>query len=77
MSLLFISCAILAAIGLDDSLWALLLIFYPPFHMYRQLRHAYHMSRPEALIRTTFLLLFSVISLTLFFIILLALGVLG
>ena len=77
MSLLFISCAILAAIGVTSALWGLLLIFYPPFHMYRQLRHAYQMSRFEALIRTSFLLLFTVISLSLFFAILLALGILG
>jgi hypothetical protein len=77
MSLLFIGCAILAAIGFPATLWALLLIFYPPFHMYRQLRHAYPMSRFEALVRTFFLLLFTVISLSLFFAILLALGILG
>jgi len=29
--------------------------------MYRQLRHAYQMSRPEALVRVSFLLLFTVI----------------
>ena len=77
MSLLFISCAILATIGVTVAIWAALLIFYPPFHMYRQLRHAYQMSRPEALIRVTFLLTFTVISLTSFFAILLALGILG
>ncbi|WP_417619342.1 DUF3667 domain-containing protein [Parasphingorhabdus sp.] len=77
MSLLFITCAILAAIGVSGTLWGLLLIFYPPFHMYRQLRHGYGMSRPEALVRTFFLLLFTVISLSLFLAILLALGILG
>ncbi len=77
MSLLFISCAIMAAIGVPGALWGLLLLLYPPFHMYRQLRHAYQMSRFEALVRTSFLLLFTVISLTLFFAILLALGILG
>ncbi|WP_417818879.1 DUF3667 domain-containing protein [Tritonibacter scottomollicae] len=77
MSLLFIFCAVLAAIGVDDAVWGVLLIFYPPFHMYRQLRHAYQMSRPEALVRVSFLLVFTVICLALFFAILLALGVLG
>ncbi len=77
MSLLFIFCAILAAVGVTEPVWVLLLIFYPPFHMYRQLRHAYSMTRHEAFVRTSFLLLFTVISLTLFFAILLALGVLG
>jgi len=77
MSLLFISCAILAALGISVAVWGLLLLIYPMFHMYRQLRHAYQMSRPEALVRVTFLLTFTVISLTLFFAILLALGILG
>lgn len=77
MSLLFITCALLAALGVSDAIWAGLLIFYPPFHMYRQLRHAYQMSRIEALIRLVALLFFTVTSLILFFAILLALGLLG
>lgn len=77
MSLLFISCALLAAFGVPAPVWASLLMFYPPFHMYRQLRHAYQLSRPEALLRLVALLIFTVISLTLFFGILLALGILG
>ncbi len=77
MSLLFVICAILAAIGVSSSIWGPLLLFYPPFHIYRQLRHTYNMSRTEALVRVFFLLIFTVISLTLFFIILLALGILG
>jgi len=77
MSLLFITCALCAAIGVPESIWTKFAILYPPFHMYRQLRHAYGLSRPEALLRTTFLLFFTVISLTLFLVTLLALGVLG
>lgn len=77
MSLLFITCAILAAIGVSSAIWGFLLVFYPPFHMYRQLRHAYRISRAEALVRVSFLLVFAIISLFLFFAILLALGVLG
>ncbi len=77
MSLLFISCAMLAAIGAPTAIWVMMLIFYPPIHMYRQVRHAYNLSRVEALVRTLFLLIFTVISMVLFFLILLALGVLG
>lgn len=77
MTLLFITCSVLAALGFTESVWATLLIFYPPFHMYRQLRHAYQLPRIEALLRVSFLLMFTVISLLLFFAILLALGVLG
>ncbi|QJB69285.1 DUF3667 domain-containing protein [Parasphingorhabdus halotolerans] len=77
MSLLFIFCAILAAVGVTEGLWASLLVFYPPIHMYRQLRHAYQLSRPEAIIRVIFLFVFTIISIIIFFLILLALGVLG
>ncbi|MEO9599780.1 DUF3667 domain-containing protein [Parasphingorhabdus sp.] len=77
MSLLFISCALLAAMGVSKSFWGVLLVFYPPFHIYRQLRHAYKLSRLEALIRVSFLLVFTVISLSIFFVILLTLGILG
>ncbi len=77
MSLLFITCAILAALGVSDGIWGTLLVFYPPFHMYRQLRHAYKLSRIEALLRLSALLVFTVISMTLFFAILFAVGILG
>ncbi len=77
MSLLFITCAILAAVGVSQAIWGLLLVFYPPFHMYRQLRHAYKLSRIETLLRLSALLVFTVISMTLFFAILFAVGILG
>ena len=77
MSLLFITCALLAAVGVPELIWTSLIIFYPLFHMYRQLRHAYGLGRVEAVFRLIALLVFTVISLTLFFAILLALGVLG
>ncbi|MEP2989973.1 MAG: DUF3667 domain-containing protein [Parasphingorhabdus sp.] len=77
MSLLFITCAVLAAIGVAEGIWVGLLIFYPPFHMYRQLRHAYSLSRIESFARVIFLFIFTFISILLFFFILLTLGVLG
>lgn len=77
MSLLFITCAALAALGVSQEIWVILLVFYPPFHMYRQLRHAYKLSRIEALLRLSALLVFTVISMTLFFAILFAVGILG
>ena len=76
MSLLFITCAVLAALGVSGSIW-MLAIFYPPIHMYRQLRHAYQLSRPEAIVRVLFLFIFTIVSIVIFFLILLALGVLG
>ncbi len=77
MSLLFIFCALLAAIGVSGGIWGGLLIFYPPIHMYRQLRHAYQLSRPEAVVRVLFLFIFTLVTMLLFFLILMALGVLG
>lgn len=77
MSLLFVTCALLAFVGVSEGLWASLLVFYPPFHMYRQLRHTYSLSRVEAFIRVIFLFIFTFISILLFFFILLTLGVLG
>jgi len=77
MSLLFITCAVLAALGVSEAIWGVLLVFYPPIHMYRQLRHAYSLPRPEALVRVIFLFFFTFISILIFFLILLALGVLG
>jgi hypothetical protein len=77
MSLLFITCAVLAAIGVSDDLWGPLLAAYPPFHIYRQLRHAYKLGRLEAIVRSLIMYIFVIISIILFFSILLALGVLG
>jgi len=77
MSLLFITCAIMAAIGIPGGMWTTLLIIYPPIHIYRQLRHAYKLSRLEAVIRSLVMFIFVIISIVLFFGILLALGVLG
>ncbi|NVD26313.1 DUF3667 domain-containing protein [Parasphingorhabdus flavimaris] len=77
MSLLFITCALLAAIGVAESIWLPLILFYPLFHMHRQLRHAYGLGKIETFFRLIALLVFTVISLSLFFAILLALGILG
>jgi hypothetical protein len=52
-------------------------LFYAPFHMYRQLRGAYRSSRTGALARTSLLLMFSVMAVTLFVTMLLALGARG
>lgn len=52
-------------------------IFYVPFHMYRQLRGAYRSSRFGSLVRASVLLLFSLFSVIMFMLLLLALGVSG
>lgn len=52
-------------------------MIYVPFHMYRQLRGAYRSSRIGSLVRTSLLLLFSLFSVIMFMLLLLALGASG
>ena len=54
-----------------------LLTLYPPFHMYRQLKQAYGLTRFGALWRTTLLLAFALSSLMIFFAIILSMGLSG
>ncbi|HEU0311196.1 MAG TPA: DUF3667 domain-containing protein [Sphingomicrobium sp.] len=64
MSLLVIAAALFNALGL--SVLAALLFFVPPFHMYRQLKGTYGLSRSSAIWRTLLLLIFAAIALSLF-----------
>lgn len=74
MSLLFIAISILATIPGGGG-WAAMLFFIgAPLHLYKQLRHAYGLSRLSALWRLFALSVFIQIVLTMF---LLILGVLG
>jgi hypothetical protein len=77
MSLGLIALSILGAIGVGGGWIALAITLVPPVHMYRQLRGAYQLSRWSAVWRTFMLLLFASIAATLFFLLLVALGVLG
>lgn len=52
-------------------------MLYVPFHMYRQLRGAYRSSRFGSLVRASMLLFFSLFSVIMFMLLLLALGVSG
>ena len=77
MSLMFVCASILAAIGLPWSLMIVIMTFYAPFHLYRQLRHAYGLSRLGTLIRLCFLIGFIFVTLLLFTFVLLLLGMLS
>ena len=77
MLLLAIMLRIGAAVGLAGGPIATIFLFYPPFHMYRQLRGTYRGSRFGALVRTFLLMNFTLVTLTLFMSGLLALGALG
>lgn len=76
MLLLFVVVRLfnLTVVGDVMTFFALL---YVPFHMYRQLRGAYRSSRFGALVRATLLLFFSLFSVIMFMLLLLALGISG
>lgn len=74
MSLLFIAMSVLSTVPGEANWAALLFIIGAPLHLYKQLRHAYGLSRLSALWRFAILLVCTQIVLMLF---LLILGVLG
>jgi hypothetical protein len=77
MSLGVIALSVLRLIGVPAVVPALAITFVPPVHIYRQLRGAYQLSRWSALWRTFVLINFAFIAASLFFTLLLALGLLG
>lgn len=72
MTLLAIVAAVAAGLGVPGTG---LLLLVPPIHMYRQLKGAYQLSRTAALWRTVALLFFTLITSSLFGLILVGLGV--
>jgi hypothetical protein len=77
MTLLVIALSLLRVAGLGPGTIMLALTFIPPFHMYKQLRHAYRLTRFGALWRTFLLMNFAGMAAGLFFTLLLSLGLLG
>lgn len=77
MTLLVVALSLLRPLTGSDALGALALTFVPPVHMYRQLKGAYALRTFSALWRTIALLIFALIAGTLFFLLLLTLGLLG
>ena len=73
MMLLGIICAILINTGFG-AIGGLLLAFYPPIHMYRQIHHAYETSRFGAFWRMCFLSFFAMTALMLFTMLIVGLG---
>lgn len=72
MTVLVIAAVLLGAVGLSSI--AGLLFFVPPFHMYRQLKGTYGLTRSNALLRTIGLLIFALLALTLFGVALMTMG---
>lgn len=77
MMLLVVLCSLASAIGVKEVWWGSALVFVPPWHMYRQLRGAFGLSRFGALVRLFFLLIATSIVLSLFFALLVLIGALG
>jgi len=75
MSLLVILLAVLGAIGVPAGIIVPAALLIPPFHMYRQLKGAYCLSRAGALWRLFWLLNFTILTTTIFTLLLLYLGV--
>jgi hypothetical protein len=77
MSLGLIALSLLRLLGVASVVPVLAIMFVPPIHIYRQLRGAYQLSRWSALWRTFVLINFAFVAASLFFTLLLALGLLG
>jgi hypothetical protein len=77
MSLGAIVLTLLSVLGTSGALIGLLTTLGPPLHMYRQLRGAYSLSRLSALWRTVALVAFSMVTMLLFVLLLVTLGVFG
>jgi hypothetical protein len=77
MGLLLVTLSLLRALGLPEVLIGFAFTFVPPIHIFRQLRGAYQLGWFSALWRTAFLLLFASWAAAIFFLLLLALGLLG
>jgi hypothetical protein len=74
MTLLMTACVLAIQMPALETMGALVLVLYPPFHMYRQLRGAYALGRVGAGLRALLLVSFSVTALLLFAGLILALG---
>jgi hypothetical protein len=77
MSLALIAFVLLRSLGIEAGWVTFLFLLVPPVHMYRQLKGAYGLSRWSAAWRTFVLLNFASVAMTLFFLMLLALGLLA
>lgn len=77
MSLLVIVLTIASNLGVGTEAIAIAGTFVPPIHVYRQLRGAYGTRRRWAILRMFMLVMFSGFILSIFFVMLMTMGVLG
>jgi hypothetical protein len=77
MMMFLILLTLAAAFGVSGAIWGTALGIVPPLHLYKQLRHAYKLSRFGAWLRLFILSIAISIVLTLFFVLLLMIGLVG
>jgi hypothetical protein len=77
MSLFLVALSLFRVIGIGQALIGFAFTFVPPVHIFWQLRGAYQLGWFSALWRTAALLMIAVFAATIFFLLLLALGLLG
>jgi hypothetical protein len=77
MMMFLILLTLAAAFGVSAAIWGTALGIVPPLHLYKQLRHAYKLSRFGAWVRLFLLSIGISIVLTFFFILLLLIGMIG
>jgi hypothetical protein len=77
MMMFLILLTLAAAFGVSGAIWGTALGIVPPLHLYKQLRHAYKLSRFGAWLRLFLLSIAISIVLTIFFVLLLMIGMLG
>jgi hypothetical protein len=77
MMMFLILLTLAAAFGVSATIWGAALGIVPPLHLYKQLRHAYKLSRFGAWLRLFLLSIGIFIVLMLFFMLLLLIGMIG
>jgi uncharacterized protein DUF3667 len=77
MMLFLTLLTLLAAFGVSGAIWGTALGIVPPLHLYKQLRHAYKLSRFGAWLRLFLLSIGVFIVLMIFFMLLLVIGMIG
>jgi hypothetical protein len=77
MMLFLTLLTLLAAFGVSGAIWGTALGIVPPLHLYKQLRHAYKLSRFGAWLRLFLLSIGVFMVLMIFFMLLLVIGMVG
>jgi hypothetical protein len=77
MSMVLIAFVLLRTVGVTHGLLTFAFLLIPPCHMFRQLKEAYALSWPSALWRTVALLIIASVTVTIFGLLLLGLGLLA